>query len=140
MKFALFYEIPVARPWDEESEHRAYKDTITQALAAEDAHRLRRAPDASAVQPPGAHGRVGGGARPHLRRSGRLRDGPLVDPPRDRGFRHRPPPDEGDVEGSHRARGRVLDQRRVRVRRNVLVDAAAAGPAQAAPEATPAAV
>ena len=23
MKFALFYEIPVARPWDAESEHRS---------------------------------------------------------------------------------------------------------------------
>jgi alkanesulfonate monooxygenase SsuD/methylene tetrahydromethanopterin reductase-like flavin-dependent oxidoreductase (luciferase family) len=35
MKFALFYEIPVAEPWDAESEHRAYKDTLTQALAGE---------------------------------------------------------------------------------------------------------
>ena len=26
MKFALFYEIPVARPWDRDSEHRAYKE------------------------------------------------------------------------------------------------------------------
>jgi len=36
MRFALFYEIPVARPWDEESEHRAYKDTLTQAIAGEE--------------------------------------------------------------------------------------------------------
>ncbi len=28
MKFALFYEIPVARPWDRASEHRAFKDTL----------------------------------------------------------------------------------------------------------------
>jgi alkanesulfonate monooxygenase SsuD/methylene tetrahydromethanopterin reductase-like flavin-dependent oxidoreductase (luciferase family) len=35
MRFALFYEIPVARPWDEESEHRAYKNTLAQALAGE---------------------------------------------------------------------------------------------------------
>ncbi|HEY5250137.1 MAG TPA: LLM class flavin-dependent oxidoreductase [Acidimicrobiales bacterium] len=35
MKFALFYEIPVAEPWDAESEHRAYKNTLTQALAGE---------------------------------------------------------------------------------------------------------
>ena len=35
MKFALFYEIPVAQPWDAESEHRAYKNTLTQALAGE---------------------------------------------------------------------------------------------------------
>ena len=35
MKFALFYEIPVARPWDRESELRAYHDTIEQAVAGE---------------------------------------------------------------------------------------------------------
>jgi alkanesulfonate monooxygenase SsuD/methylene tetrahydromethanopterin reductase-like flavin-dependent oxidoreductase (luciferase family) len=32
VKFALFYEIPVARPWDAASEHRAYKHTIEQAV------------------------------------------------------------------------------------------------------------
>jgi alkanesulfonate monooxygenase SsuD/methylene tetrahydromethanopterin reductase-like flavin-dependent oxidoreductase (luciferase family) len=32
VKFALFYEIPVARPWDAESEHRAYKNTLEQAI------------------------------------------------------------------------------------------------------------
>ncbi len=36
MRFALFYEIPVARPWDAESEHRAYKNVLTQALAGEE--------------------------------------------------------------------------------------------------------
>ena len=35
MKFALFYEIPVARPWDPGSEHRAYKNTLEQAVFAE---------------------------------------------------------------------------------------------------------
>jgi alkanesulfonate monooxygenase SsuD/methylene tetrahydromethanopterin reductase-like flavin-dependent oxidoreductase (luciferase family) len=35
MRFALFYEIPVARPWDEGSEHSAYKNTLAQALAGE---------------------------------------------------------------------------------------------------------
>jgi alkanesulfonate monooxygenase SsuD/methylene tetrahydromethanopterin reductase-like flavin-dependent oxidoreductase (luciferase family) len=35
MQFALFYEIPVARPWDESSERRAYRDTLEQAVAAE---------------------------------------------------------------------------------------------------------
>lgn len=35
MKFALFYEIPVPRPWTRESEHRAYKETLEQALAGE---------------------------------------------------------------------------------------------------------
>jgi len=32
VKFALFYEIPVARPWDPESEHRAYKNTLEQVM------------------------------------------------------------------------------------------------------------
>jgi alkanesulfonate monooxygenase SsuD/methylene tetrahydromethanopterin reductase-like flavin-dependent oxidoreductase (luciferase family) len=32
VKFALFYEIPVARPWAPDSEHRAYKDTLEQAI------------------------------------------------------------------------------------------------------------
>ncbi len=32
MKFALFYEIPVARPWKPDSEHRAYKDVLEQAV------------------------------------------------------------------------------------------------------------
>jgi alkanesulfonate monooxygenase SsuD/methylene tetrahydromethanopterin reductase-like flavin-dependent oxidoreductase (luciferase family) len=35
MRFALFYEIPVARPWDEDSEMRAYQNTLEQAVAAE---------------------------------------------------------------------------------------------------------
>jgi alkanesulfonate monooxygenase SsuD/methylene tetrahydromethanopterin reductase-like flavin-dependent oxidoreductase (luciferase family) len=35
VKFALFYEIPVARPWDADSELRAYQNTIEQAVAAD---------------------------------------------------------------------------------------------------------
>ncbi len=35
MKFSLFYEIPVARPWDALSEYRAYKDTLEQAVFAD---------------------------------------------------------------------------------------------------------
>ena len=37
MKFALFYEIPVARPWRADSEHIAYKNTLEQAIAGEQA-------------------------------------------------------------------------------------------------------
>ena len=37
MKFALFYEIPVARPWGPDSEHLAYKNTLEQAIAGEQA-------------------------------------------------------------------------------------------------------
>jgi len=37
MKFALFYEIPVARPWTRDSEHRAYKETVEQAVLGEQA-------------------------------------------------------------------------------------------------------
>jgi alkanesulfonate monooxygenase SsuD/methylene tetrahydromethanopterin reductase-like flavin-dependent oxidoreductase (luciferase family) len=32
MKFALFYEIPVARPWTPGKEHQAYKNTLEQAI------------------------------------------------------------------------------------------------------------
>jgi alkanesulfonate monooxygenase SsuD/methylene tetrahydromethanopterin reductase-like flavin-dependent oxidoreductase (luciferase family) len=32
MEFALFYEIPVARPWSPESEYQAYKNTIEQVV------------------------------------------------------------------------------------------------------------
>ena len=32
MKFALFYEIPVARPWNAQSEYVAYQNTIEQAV------------------------------------------------------------------------------------------------------------
>ena len=35
MKFALFYEIPVARPWTRDKEHRAYKDVLEQAVLAD---------------------------------------------------------------------------------------------------------
>jgi len=36
MKFALFYEIPVARPWTPGKEHRAYKDVIEQCVFGEE--------------------------------------------------------------------------------------------------------
>lgn len=35
MKFALFYEIPVAQPWGPDSERVAYQNTIEQAVAAD---------------------------------------------------------------------------------------------------------
>jgi len=35
MKFALFYEIPVPRPWTDRSEYDAYQNTVTQAVAGE---------------------------------------------------------------------------------------------------------
>ena len=37
MKFALFYEIPVAQPWSADSEHRAFKNTLEQAVLGEQA-------------------------------------------------------------------------------------------------------
>jgi alkanesulfonate monooxygenase SsuD/methylene tetrahydromethanopterin reductase-like flavin-dependent oxidoreductase (luciferase family) len=36
MRFALFYEIPVAKPWTANSDHIAYKNTLEQALAGEE--------------------------------------------------------------------------------------------------------
>ena len=35
MKFALFYEIPVPKPWDADSERIAHRNTIEQAVAGE---------------------------------------------------------------------------------------------------------
>ena len=35
MRFALFYEIPVARPWGPDSERLAYQHTLEQAVAGE---------------------------------------------------------------------------------------------------------
>src|ERR1700728_3654942 len=35
VRFALFYEIPVPRPWEADSEHRAYQNVIEQAVAGE---------------------------------------------------------------------------------------------------------
>ena len=35
MKFALFYEIPVPRPWKEDSELIAYENTLEQAIAGD---------------------------------------------------------------------------------------------------------
>jgi alkanesulfonate monooxygenase SsuD/methylene tetrahydromethanopterin reductase-like flavin-dependent oxidoreductase (luciferase family) len=37
MDFALFYEIPVARPWGERSEYEAYRNVIEQAVLGEEA-------------------------------------------------------------------------------------------------------
>jgi alkanesulfonate monooxygenase SsuD/methylene tetrahydromethanopterin reductase-like flavin-dependent oxidoreductase (luciferase family) len=37
MQFALFYEIPVARPWTRRSEHAAYKEVLEQAVLGEQA-------------------------------------------------------------------------------------------------------
>jgi len=35
VKFALFYEIPVPKPWEPDSEHRAYQNTLEQAVAGD---------------------------------------------------------------------------------------------------------
>ena len=35
MQFALFYEIPVARPWTPRSEYEAYQNTLEQAVFGE---------------------------------------------------------------------------------------------------------
>ena len=53
-------------------------------------HRLRSPAPPAAVQPPGPVRRVRRGPRPALRRPGRLRHRPLLDPSRARGLRGRP--------------------------------------------------
>jgi alkanesulfonate monooxygenase SsuD/methylene tetrahydromethanopterin reductase-like flavin-dependent oxidoreductase (luciferase family) len=35
VRFALFYEIPVAKPWGPDSEHQAYRNVLEQAVAGE---------------------------------------------------------------------------------------------------------
>jgi alkanesulfonate monooxygenase SsuD/methylene tetrahydromethanopterin reductase-like flavin-dependent oxidoreductase (luciferase family) len=35
VEFALFYEIPVPRPWEPDSEHRAYQNVLAQAVAGD---------------------------------------------------------------------------------------------------------
>ena len=37
MEFALFYEIPVPKPWTPDSEHQAYKNVIEEAILGEQA-------------------------------------------------------------------------------------------------------
>jgi len=37
VKFALFYEIPVARPWAKDSEYKAYQEVVEQAVLGEQA-------------------------------------------------------------------------------------------------------
>ena len=36
MKFALFYEIPVPKPWTPGKEHQAYKNTLDQAILGDE--------------------------------------------------------------------------------------------------------
>jgi alkanesulfonate monooxygenase SsuD/methylene tetrahydromethanopterin reductase-like flavin-dependent oxidoreductase (luciferase family) len=37
LKFALFYEIPVARPWTKDKEHQAFKNVLEQAVLGDQA-------------------------------------------------------------------------------------------------------
>src|SRR5688572_15003629 len=36
MKFALFYEIPVPKPWTPDAEHQAFKNTLDQAILGDE--------------------------------------------------------------------------------------------------------
>ena len=104
----------------------------------EDAARLRRAPHAQAVQPSGAHRGVGRGARPAERRPGRHGHRPLGDAHRARGLRRRPEGHARDVARGDRARRRLLDERALLVRGQVLVAARPPRAAEAAAAAAPA--
>ena len=102
-------------------------------------HRLRRTAAAQAVQPPDPHRGVGRGARPHLRRTGRLRYRTLVDPGRARGLQRRTRRHARDVAGGARAHRRRVDRRRVPGAGRVLADGRTSPrAAQAAAAATPA--
>ena len=178
MKFALFYEIPVPRPWD--ARQRAHRlpeharaggrrgplrlarlldgrapllagvlalleprGALRRHRGAHRAHpaRLRRPPHAQALQPPGAHGGVGGRARPASRAGGST-SAPAA----------RPPGPSSRASASTRPRAARCGRRpsstssgcwtndEYEFAGRVLADAPAAGAAQAVAEAAPAAV
>ena len=165
MRFALFYEIPVARPWGPDSEQHAYQQHHRAGgrRRAVGLGRLldRRAPLPRGVlallEPRGAlrrHRRArpsasasatacGSCPSPTTTRCARAESVAVLDLISNgrvdfgtgrsstraelEGFGIDPAPDPGHVAGGHRAHRRLLDQRRVRVRRRVLADAASAG-------------
>ena len=177
MRFALFYEIPVPRPWGPDSERLAYEHTLEQAVAGDrcgwdafwtvEHHFLEEYSHCSnpevlygAIAARTERIRLGYGVRlmpkpyNHPVRTAEsvavldLISGGRVDVGTGRsatraeleGFGIDPAETRADVAGGHRARRRVLDQRRVRLRRRALVDAEAAGAAEAAAATPPAAV
>ena len=78
MKFALFYEIPVPKPWTPGKEHQAYKNTLEQAVLG-DRGRLPRVLDRRAPLPRGVlallepRGALRRGRRAHREHPHRLR-------------------------------------------------------------------
>ena len=179
VRFALFYEIPVPRPWGPDSERRRLPATRSSrpspasgsgwdafwtvehhfleeyshcsnpevlygAIAAR-TERIRLGYGVRLMPKPYNHPvrtrRVGRRARPHLRRPGRLRHRPVVDPGRARGLRHRPrtrPGRCGRRPSSTSSAAGPNDEHEFDGR--ALADAAAPGAAQAAAAAPPAAV
>ena len=89
MKFALFYEIPVARPWTPGKEHHAYKNTLEQAILGDEVGLPllldRRAPLPRGVlallEPRGALRRDRGAHREHPHRLRRAPAAEAVQPP-----------------------------------------------------------
>ena len=168
MKFALFYEIPVPKPWNPDSELVAYRNTIEQAVAGErfgwdafwtvEHHFLQEYSHCSnpevlygAIAALTERMRLGYGVRlmpqPYnhpvrtaesvavldLISNGRVDFGTGRSATRAEleGFGIDPGQTRADVAGGHRARGRMLDERRVRVLRPLLADAETKGAAQA---------
>jgi len=50
VKFALFYEIPVARPWTKDKEHQAFKNVLEQAVLGDADDRPDGPPRAAGVR------------------------------------------------------------------------------------------
>ena len=171
----MFYEIPVARPWNRDSEYNAYQNTIEQAVLGDkmgfhsfwtvEHHFLEEYSHCS--NPEVLYGhiaaltenmRLGYGVRllpkPYnhpvrtaesvavldLISNGRVEFGTGRSSTRGRagGLRYPPQRDPGPVGRGPAPHRGLLDQRRVRVRGRVLVDAQAPGAAQAPPRPAPA--
>ena len=177
MKFALFYEIPVPRPWEPDSELVAYQNTLEQAIAGDrfgwhafwtvEHHFLQEYSHCSnpevlygAIASRTEHIRLGYGVRlmpkPYnhpvrtaesvavldLISKGRvdLGTGRSATRAELEGFGIDPAESRGMWQEAIEPRRRLLDERRVRVRRRALADAQAPRAAQAVAAAAPAAV
>src|ERR1700727_3348178 len=119
MKFALFYEIPVPRPWEPDSELIAYQNTLEEAIAGDrfgwdafwtvEHHFLEEYSHCS--NPEVLYGAIAS-------RTERIRLGygvglmpkPYNPPVRARGIRGRSQRESSDVGGGHPPRRGMLDQ------------------------------
>ena len=108
MKFGIFYELQLPRPWQKDSEHKLYQDALTQVELA-DRVRLRLRLDGGASLPRGILALPGAGVVPRRRQPAHQEH-----PPRSRHFpgHHQSP----HARRRARRRARPPEQRTLRVR------------------------